>query len=166
MKESITVLDVISKLGTPLLRNKVHEVDNISDKEVRIVNKMKFVLKKCDGFGLAANQINIDEAIFVWSYGNYCGTIINPRLSEFDSELWLYRESCLSIPGFSFDIWRPRRVLLRGIDLDGNDVRVEADDLLARIFQHEIDHLLGKLVLDYLSSDELVDFSKAWRKRK
>jgi peptide deformylase len=79
--------------------------------------------------------------------------IINPELVEATGE-WVYSEGCLSVPGMHFEIVRPKVVTLRGIGLDGNDVVIEADEVLARLFQHEIDHLDGVLLLDRLEPDE------------
>jgi peptide deformylase len=79
-------------------------------------------------------------------------TLINPEIVESDGE-WAYEEGCLSVPGLSWEIVRPKLVHLRGIDLDGNTVSIEADEILARAFQHEIDHLDGVLLLERLDAD-------------
>ena len=78
--------------------------------------------------------------------------IVNPEIIESDGE-WLYDEACLSVPGLSWEIVRPKTVHLVGRDLDGNEMSFEADELEARLFQHEIDHLDGTLLIERLDSD-------------
>ena len=79
-------------------------------------------------------------------------TPLNPKIVESDGE-WVFEEACLSIPGLSWEIIRPKTIHLVGIDLDGNEVSIEADELEARLFQHEIDHLNGVLLLDLLDDE-------------
>lgn len=160
------MINLVTKLGDPVLRQKTEQLSEITDKEVSLVNKMRFVLSKVDGYGLAAPQIGVSKPIFVYNIGEGFNVIINPRVAEFDDSFWFYDEGCLSIPGFTFPIWRPKRALLRGIDLDGNDVRIEADGLLSRLFQHELDHINGRLVIDLLTDEERKDFNVLWRDRK
>ena len=78
--------------------------------------------------------------------------LVNPRIVESDGE-WSYEEGCLSIPGLSFEIIRPKVVHLVGLDLEGNEVSVEADELTARLFQHELDHLDGVLMTERMDPD-------------
>jgi len=78
--------------------------------------------------------------------------ILNPRIMESDGE-WAYEEGCLSVPGLFWEIVRPKRIHLVGRDLDGNEVSIEADEVEARLFQHEIDHLDGILLIDHLDDD-------------
>ena len=79
--------------------------------------------------------------------------LINPVVTESDGE-WEYAEGCLSVPGMSFEIVRPKQILVTGIDLDGNEVSIEADELFSRLIQHEIDHLDGVLLLEHLDDDQ------------
>jgi peptide deformylase len=90
--------------------------------------------------------------------------VVNPRIAESDGE-WTYEEGCLSIPGLSWELVRPKRVLLAGRDLDGNEVEYEADELEGRCFQHEVDHLDGVLVLDRLDEDRRRDALRTLRMR-
>jgi peptide deformylase len=91
-------------------------------------------------------------------------TIINPVLSEARGE-WVFEEGCLSVPALSWEIVRPAEVHLTGLDLDGNEVSVEADDLLARMFQHEVDHLDGILLLERLDPDQRKQANRVLRDR-
>jgi len=105
------------------------------------------------GLGLAAPQIGIQRRIFTYDVGEGPHVIVNPEIVESSGE-WVYNEGCLSVPGVNFEIVRPKLVTLRGLGLDGNEVEIEADEVLARLFQHEIDHLNGVLLLDRLEPDE------------
>ncbi|MEK7409973.1 MAG: peptide deformylase, partial [Actinomycetota bacterium] len=79
--------------------------------------------------------------------------LLNPTIVESSGE-WVYDEGCLSIPGLYVEMLRPKQILVRGISLDGNTVEIEADELLARLFQHEIDHLQGVLMFDRMTPDQ------------
>ena len=76
----------------------------------------------------------------------------------------MYDEGCLSIPGLYVEIARPKEVLLHGWDLDGNEVSLEADELLARLFQHELDHLDGVLMFERMTADQRKEALKEWRR--
>jgi peptide deformylase len=91
--------------------------------------------------------------------------LLNPTIVEARGE-WVYDEGCLSIPGLSVEIVRPREVLVRGVDLDGNEVEIEADDLLARLFQHEVDHLRGVLMFERMTPEQRKEALAAWRRRE
>jgi peptide deformylase len=88
--------------------------------------------------------------------------VINPTIAETRGE-WTYLEGCLSVPGLSWEIVRPKEVLLTGYDLDGNELQIEADELEARVFQHELDHLDGVLLLEHLDDDERREAKRALR---
>jgi peptide deformylase len=79
--------------------------------------------------------------------------LINPEIVEASGE-WTYEEGCLSLPGLTLEIVRPKVVTIRGLDLDGNEVVIEGDEILARCFQHEVDHLDGTLMLDRLEPED------------
>jgi len=91
--------------------------------------------------------------------------LINPTITESDGE-WVFEEGCLSVPGMSFEIVRPKQILVTGIDLDGNEVSFEADELWSRLIQHEIDHLDGVLLLEHLNDDQRKEALKELSARK
>lgn len=154
----------IVQFGAPVLTQSVAPIDFMTDDHVKLIKRMKMVLSLCsDGIALAAPQIGASEPIFIYKADGKINTIINPVLAAYDDELWLFNEGCLSIPGYTWPIWRPKKVLLRGINVDGGDVRIEAQDLLGRIFQHEMDHLFGKLIVDHLSEEERQEFISKWK---
>jgi peptide deformylase len=110
---------------------------------------------KAPGVGLAANQVGVSKRIMVTdpSAGDQKDqliTIVNPEIVAAEGEQY-EEEGCLSVPGFSAEVVRPKKVVLRGVDLNGKDVMVEGADLLARAFCHEMDHLNGRFFLDHLS---------------
>ena len=87
---------------------------------------------------------------------------MNPRIVESHGE-WTFEEGCLSIPDLSWEITRPKQIHLVGVDLDGNEVSIEADEIEARLFQHEIDHLDGVLLVDHLDEEQRREARKALR---
>jgi peptide deformylase len=141
--------------GAEVLAKPSKPVAQISDNEVQLVKDMVETMYKAPGVGLAAPQVGVGQRIMVTdpSAGekrNQLITIINPEIAESDGEQ-LEDEGCLSIPGFSAVVLRPKRVVLKGIDLNGKEITVEGKDLLARAFCHEMDHLNGVVFLDHLS---------------
>ena len=106
----------------------------------------------------------MQKRLFVYDIGEGPRTLVNPVISEARGE-WSYDEGCLSVPGLSFEIIRPKEIHLTGYDLDGNEVSIEADELLARLFQHELDHLDGVLLLEHLDDDQRKAAMKELRRR-
>jgi peptide deformylase len=141
-------------VGDPVLRQRLPEVTEFDDKLVRLAEEMITAMYDAPGVGLAANQIGVRKRVFVYDVqdGNGPFTVVNPEIVETDGE-WAYEEGCLSVPGLAWEIVRPKTVHLVGYDLDGNEISVEADELLARCFQHEVDHLDGVLLLERLDPD-------------
>jgi peptide deformylase len=142
----------IRVVGDPVLRQRAAEITNIDGRLAKLAEDMITTMYDAPGVGLAAPQVGVEKRMFVYDVGEGPLTIINPVIVESDGE-WTFDEGCLSVPGLSWDVVRPKQVLLRGVDLDGNDVAIEADELLARCFQHEVDHLDGVLVLERLDPD-------------
>lgn len=141
-------------VGDPVLRQAAADVTEIDEKLVRLADEMIATMYDAPGVGLAAPQIGVRKRLFVYDVQDGDGphTVINPRIVDTDGE-WAYEEGCLSVPGLSWPIIRPKTVHLVGLDLDGNEISVEADELLARCFQHEVDHLDGVLLLERLDDD-------------
>lgn len=135
--------------GASILRMPSEKVFNIDSSMVSLSSKMFLTLQASVGIGLAANQIGVAKQMFVYSLGGQLRALFNPVILESSGE-WSYREGCLSLPGVYADITRPREILLEAVDIEGNTVNIEATDLLARLFQHEVDHLNGVLLLDIL----------------
>ncbi|MEE3256321.1 MAG: peptide deformylase [Actinomycetota bacterium] len=152
----------IRLMGDPVLRQAASSIENIDGRIVQIVDDMVPAMYQAEGIGLAAPQVGIQKRLFVYDIGEGPQTLVNPEIVDSDGE-WSFEEGCLSLPGLSFELIRPKQVHLVGRDLDGNEVSIEADELLARLFQHELDHLDGVLLLDHLERDERKAALRQWR---
>src|SRR5215204_2981969 len=135
--------------GDPVLKQRARDVDEIDGDLVTLVHGMYDTMDLEDGIGLAAPQVGVRKRLFTFDLheGEEPGVVINPEIVERDGQV-LSEEGCLSVPGYRFEVVRSERVTMRGLDLDGNEIVLEGDDLLARMVQHEIDHLDGVLLLD------------------
>jgi peptide deformylase len=141
--------------GSDVLDRPAEQVQNITDEEIKLVRDMVETMYKAPGVGLAANQVGVAKRILVTDptageKRDQLITIVNPEIVGADGEQY-EEEGCLSVPGFCAEVIRPRKVVIRGVDLDGKEIVVEGTDLLARAFCHEMDHLNGKFFLDHLS---------------
>ncbi|MGA8296379.1 MAG: peptide deformylase [Acidimicrobiales bacterium] len=154
----------IRVFGDPVLRQPTVEVAEIDDALRRLCKDMLETMYDAPGVGLAANQIGVQRRFFVYDVGDGPGVVINPQILERSGE-WTYLEGCLSVPDLHFEIVRPHKVRLVGLDLEGNSFDVEAEDLLARCFQHEVDHLDGKLLLEHLDDAQRKDAMRSLRTR-
>lgn len=144
----------IRTYGDPVLKTVAAPVDDVDGKVIRLVGDMfDTLVDSGNGLALAAPQIGVQKQVVVWDLGENPLAIVNPEVVESDGE-WVYDEGCLSIPGLYVEMLRPKTVLVRGVDLDGEIVEIEADELEARMFQHEIDHLNGVLMFDRLEGDQ------------
>ncbi len=152
----------IRKIGDPVLNQRAEVVTDIDGKLAKLADDMLVTMYEEPGSGLAANQVGVQKRLFVYDIGRGPVVIVNPEIIESDGE-WTYEEGCLSIPGLAFPLVRPNSVHLVGYDLDGNEVSIEADELEARVFQHELDHLDGVLYLERLDPDQRKAAKKAIR---
>jgi peptide deformylase len=141
---------IIKKYPDSILREKSLEVKEISGKEVKLFEEMIFTMRHFAGIGLAAPQIGISKSLIVADIGEGPVKLANPVVlnAQGSDEL---EEGCLSIPGVGVVIDRPNKIIVSGLNEKGKIVEVEAQGLLARVLQHEIDHLRGKLIIDYMS---------------
>jgi peptide deformylase len=143
----------IRTYGDPVLRTATTEITEIDGSLAVLADQMVETMRAAPGVGLAANQVGIAKRLFVYDAGDGPVTVINPRILESDGE-YTYTEGCLSVPGHAWDITRPNRVHLVGLDLDGNELSLEAEEFEGRIFQHELDHLDGILLVERLDDDQ------------
>jgi peptide deformylase len=155
----------IRVFGDPVLKMRCNEITDISDATRALAADMLTTMYEAPGVGLAGNQVGVQQRIFVYDAGDGPGTILNPVIVE-SSGTWEFEEGCLSVPGLYFKFFRPRSITLQGIDLEGNDVVFEVTDYLARVFQHETDHLNGSLILDRLDPDQKKRAMRALRDRQ
>lgn len=159
----------IVKYPNPILRRKSKEVKEIDGCVIKLIDDMVETMYAAPGLGLAAPQVGVNERILVIdpSAGEDKSKlikIINPVIVEADGEV-IEEEGCLSIPGEYANVRRAAKVLVKGLDVDGKEVEIEAEDLLARAFQHEIDHLNGVLFIDRLSPTKRETIQKHIKKR-
>jgi peptide deformylase len=148
----VTILD-IRVLGDPILREETRPVAEVTDELRQLIDDMFATMHRAHGIGLAAPQVGRSERIAVVDVNDGTGPIVlvNPEVVARSTDTDKSEEGCLSIPDVFGDVVRPGRVTVRAIDRDGKPFEVEAGGLLARCLQHEIDHLHGRLFLDYLS---------------
>ena len=148
----MSVLD-IRVLGDPILRQETKVVETVTDEHRRLIDDMFETMHAAKGIGLAAPQVGRTERIAVVDVqgGSQPIALVNPEIIQSSSDTDKSEEGCLSIPDVYGDVERPARVIVRALDRDGQAFELEANELLARCVQHEIDHLHGKLFIDYLS---------------
>lgn len=144
----------IVKYGDPVLQAPARDVTAITPDITALVNDMIETMYAAPGIGLAAPQVGVSLRVFVidLSLGRDASaliTLINPIFVEREG-MQLEDEGCLSMPGFNATVLRPERVVIRGLDREGRDRHFEGTGLLARAFQHEMDHLDGRLFVDRL----------------
>lgn len=150
--------------GDPVLRRRAAEVTDIDADLLELTESMFTTMYAAPGIGLAAPQVGVEQRFFVYDLGDDDGprVLVNPEITGRDGE-WEFAEGCLSVPGQHFDLVRPKQIGVRGIDLEGRDVEFEADELLSRLIQHEMDHLDGVLVLDLLDEEVRREAKRALR---
>ena len=145
----------ILEFPDPRLRTIAEPVDQVNDEIRQLVDDMFETMYDAPGIGLAATQVNVHKRIVtidISEDGDEPLVLINPEFTVLINELEQMQEGCLSVPGFYEDVERPNRILLRALDRDGKPYELEAEGLLAVCIQHELDHLNGKLFVDYLTA--------------
>ena len=150
----MAILEIL-EFPDPKLRTVAKPVKNVDDVTRKIIGDMFETMYAAPGIGLAATQINVHQRIIVIDLSddkNQPQVFINPALVILDEVTEDYDEGCLSVPGFYETVNRPRRVRVTCLDRHGVEQQIEAEGLLAVCIQHEIDHLDGKLFVDYLST--------------
>ena len=148
---------VIKKYPDRILRKRCIPVEKVTEKEKEFFEEMLFTMKHFCGIGLAAPQIGISQKLIVAEVEERIIKLANPEIIEIKGTDKMV-EGCLSLPGFTADIKRPYEVIAKGLNEKGQIVEVKAKGLLARVLQHETDHLQGKLIIDYMNPLEKVKF--------
>ena len=152
----------------PILRVKTEPVKNIDEEIQRLVDRMAQTMYAAPGIGLAANQVGERKRVLIYDLspsdaGRSLSVIINPEIVLGEGDL-VQEEACLSVIDFSAEVSRKAQVKVRGVDLDGHPVDIEAEGLLARCLQHEIDHLNGILFIDHISGLKRALYNKRLKK--
>ncbi len=142
----------------PILRQKAKKLNSVTAEDIKTANLMMESMIKAPGVGLAANQVGILKQIVTINFedkennkkSNYI--LFNPKIIKYSQETVVMEEGCLSLPEQYADVERPKEIVLEYIDENNKTIKKQIDGYEARILQHEIDHLSGKLFVDYLSS--------------
>ena len=145
----------------PRLKQQAKSIAKVDAALKSLIEDMVSTMRDQRGLGLAANQVGVLQKILVYDDGSGLGVLINPKIVTAEGEQRGF-EGCLSVPGLQGEVCRAERIVVKGIDADGRAVKIKAEGLLARILQHEIDHLEGTLFIDradprtleYVTDDE------------
>lgn len=160
-----TALEIV-KIGDDILRTKCRRVEKFNDALRLLVYAMLDTLIEAEGVGLAAPQVGVDGRFFVVDIRDGRQYVfVNPEILETSEELGPYEEGCLSIPGVYHNVMRPVRVKVHAQDEYGKAFTLDADGLLARVIQHENDHLDGHLFIDHLSDVEREKLLHSYEKK-
>lgn len=136
--------------GDPALRKKAKPVPKITERHRELLSQMSRLMYDASGIGLAAPQVGLAESMIVVDIGSGLYKLVNPKIKERLASQSL-EEGCLSIPGVCIKVRRAKKVKVEALDENGKPVSVEAEGLFACVLQHEIDHLSGRLIVDYAS---------------
>jgi peptide deformylase len=163
----------ITLLGDKILRKKVGTIREVDNETVKLIKDMFDTMKNANGVGLAANQVGVNKSIFVADISAVEGyektkpmVVINPKIILRSKEKSSIEEGCLSIPEVRLNIERPKNITLVYYDTNMKKHELEADELLARVIQHEYDHLQGVLFIDYISDELKENIKEALEKIK
>lgn len=166
----LSMLDIY-KYGDDVLYQTSEEVRNFDSALKMLVDAMFDTLYEADGVGLAGPQVGVSQRLFVVDTGREGERIafINPQIIESSDDSVPYEEGCLSVPGVYHDVMRPSKVTVQAQDVNGKRFLLNAQGLLARVIQHENDHLNGKLFIDRLDEKErekiLIQYEKKNRRK-
>ena len=144
----------ILEFPDPRLRTRAARVEVVDERIQTLIDDMFETMYDANGIGLAASQIDVHEQVIVIDLSSDRSTprvFVNPKVEVIDETLDRFEEGCLSVPGFSESVERPKVVRVSALDRDGSNIDETLTGLLAVCLQHEIDHLQGKLFVDYLS---------------
>ncbi|AKH68137.1 peptide deformylase [Spongiibacter sp. IMCC21906] len=149
----MAVLEIL-EFPDPRLRNIAVPVKTVDDRVRKLIDDMFDTMYEAPGIGLAASQVDVHEQIIVIDISEDRSeplVFINPEITVLDDEHFQYDEGCLSVPGYYETVERPKHIRVKALDRNGDAFEIEPDGLLAVCIQHEQDHLLGKLFVDYIS---------------
>jgi len=155
----------IRRFGDPVLKTRAAPVESFDDSLIRLTQDMLATMRDNEGVGLAANQVGRLKRVFVAAIEDEEYVIVNPVLTDWSESTESVPEGCLSIPEILVDVDRPKGVIVSGQDLSGEPLQIEASDLLARVLQHEVDHLDGVLILDRTDRASRKAAMRQWRER-
>jgi len=155
----------IKTFGDPVLKTRAAPVEDFDESLERLAEDMLTTMREQEGVGLAANQVGRLKRVLVAALEDEEYVLVNPVIEELAETTDTVPEGCLSIPGIHVEVERPTAITISGQDASGKPIRIEAEGLLARIFQHEVDHLDGVLILDRTDRASRKDAMREWRER-
>ncbi len=155
----------VKTFGDPVLKTRAGKVKKFDDALMRLTEDMLVTMHAREGVGLAANQVGRLRRVLVAAIEEDEYVIVNPMIEASSDETEVLAEGCLSIPGINVEVERPVAVTVSGQDASGGNLRLEAEGLLARVFQHEVDHLDGVLILDRTDRESRKAALREWRER-
>lgn len=155
----------VKTFGDPVLKTRAGKVKEFDDALLRLAEDMLVTMHAREGVGLAANQVGRLRRVLVAAIEEDEYVIVNPVIEASSDETEVLAEGCLSIPGIHVEVERPVAVTVSGQDASGGNLRLEAEGLLARVFQHEVDHLDGVLILDRTDRESRKAALREWRER-
>ncbi len=150
------ILD-LKKYPEKILREKCQAVEKITEREIELFENMLFTMRHLSGIGLAGPQVDINQRLIVADIGEGPIKLADPQVIEIKGKDKM-EEGCLSVPGALVKIERPEEITIAGLNEEGKYVEIKAKGLLARVLLHEIDHLNGKLILDYMNFLQKIKF--------
>jgi peptide deformylase len=153
----------IRTFGDPVLKTRAAPVDTFDGSLARLTEDMLATMRENDGVGLAANQVGRLKRVLVASVEDEDFVIVNPVIDDRSTTTEREPEGCLSIPGINVEVDRATVVTVTGQDVTGEPLRIEAKDMLARVLQHEIDHLDGVMILDRTDRYSRKEAMREWR---
>ncbi len=152
--------------GDPVLNAPTQLVTEFDDRLQKLIDDMIETMYEAPGVGLAAPQIGVHKRVFVYDANDEKGArvVVNGQIVTSEGE-WQFDEGCLSVPGLFFPITRAEHVIVKGQDRNGDDIEIDTNQYEARILQHEMDHLDGKLLLTHVTKDQRKEAMRVMRER-
>ena len=164
----MTILDICT-YPEKILRERAKPITNIDEEITRLADHMAQIMYNAPGIGLAANQVGVPKRLLVADISPQISesdliVLANPEIIAAEGELTI-EEGCLSVPDYQAEVKRHEKITVRGLDIHGEEVEIEAEGLLAVVLQHEIDHLNGILFIDRISRLKRELFKRKLRKK-
>lgn len=163
----------ITLYGDKILRKKVDKVKEVDNETIELITNMFDTMRNANGIGLAANQVGANKSIFIVDITEVEGyektkpmVLINPKIVNYSDETVLFEEGCLSIPEIRADVKRPESITIQYLDTDLKEHKLEVGKLMARVMQHEYDHLRGILFTDLIDPEMQKQLKKSLNKIK
>ena len=149
MQNNSMLLD-IKTYPDPVLRKECRQVKSITEMERKLFDEMLFTMKYFRGIGLAAPQVGVSKKMIVVEAQERVIKLADPEILD-RTGMGSMQEGCLSVPGIMVNVKRPNKIVVKGLDEHGKLIQIKAEGLLARVLQHEIDHLRGRIIVDSMS---------------